>query len=247
LKILVTGSSSTLARLVIASLKDSGHDVIECGRESSTKFIFGEKFEYEKEVDKFLHFAWDRSDEFLSAEDSIELCKEFAEKFVFISTVSATDLSRSQYGQCKRLVENQTLANGGTVLRFGVFKDVDIPGIYSYVWNLLNSKKIIVLPFKNFPLLWVSDTIQVSREVQEILTLNKSGAFNLVQTLPSSLRFLVNEMNSKLKNPCLVIWIPILPFLRIINLLPRTFRGRLLFLEKLQVVLDVADKSDLNF
>jgi len=136
MKALVTGGTGYVGGIICTALTAAGFDVTSLGRSPRGKEGFFYRLEDEAvslplgRWDVVVHAAYDfsaRGDEAISARNvvpSLRLLEAASgagvERFVFISSISAYEGCRSDYGRAKLEIEDAVLQRGGLVIRPGL-------------------------------------------------------------------------------------------------------------------------------
>ncbi len=125
----VTGASGYVGSRLAEALSRNG-TVVPLGRKAGHNGIpwtFGTPVAKElkaRNIDALVHSAWDFRDTKADLQGSRQLLQDAksagVQRIVFISTISAFEAARSEYGKSKLAVERMVLEAGGTVIRPGL-------------------------------------------------------------------------------------------------------------------------------
>jgi nucleoside-diphosphate-sugar epimerase len=202
MKVIVTGSTSTIGFHITKLLNESGFEVIPIGGSDSKIWKLGESFPLSFKADALIHLAHDRKmnlEENIKAVDS--LVNSFTGYKLMLSSLSAHSQSKSIYGQSKFLAEKLFVDSNGVCLRAGIVFGSQIGGIYATLNNLVEKLPIIPVPFSGEPRLFMSDINDLCDEIRQTLIQRPQGIVFAANPWPISLRSVVTEIQTKnLKN-----------------------------------------------
>ena len=135
MRIAVTGANGYVGSRIAAYLKKHA-TVVELTRKNG--FVLGEKIDL-RDIDVLMHCAYDFKDHEKNIKGSLDLFKAAkGKKIIFISSMSAFDGCKSQYGKAKLAVEKR--AKGITIIRPGLVYDKNAESIIGKL------RKVVKLP-----------------------------------------------------------------------------------------------------
>lgn len=148
MRIILTGSTSTIGKRLENFLKERGHIVIPLGGRDSKVWKLGEQFPSNFDADVLIHLAHDRRN---GLQENLESTRIILENFsgysLLLSSLSAHIRAKSIYGQSKFYSEELFLAYGGGAIRAGVIID-DMPiGIHQVILGAINKWPIVPTPY----------------------------------------------------------------------------------------------------
>ena len=212
MRILITGTSNVIAEVVEDLARLKGHSVKKIGKSGYLDDLVdiknSETWPSSIDADFVIHTAWIMSPR---TKETSKLNEDFAKhimslaelasaKFIFISSVSASQSSKSEYGKSKFRTEQLCKDMGGLNLRIGLIQD-DESSIKNGSANraLMNIKK---LPLQ-FAFLPDFKTPICSRQflrlqLLHILVSNSNASKSIVE-MKKSFNQILNENNPRMK------------------------------------------------
>lgn len=198
MKIIVTGSSSSIGKILIKRLIESGHSVVALGGSSSDVWTLGMKIPLEIQGDALIHLAHDREFTFRENLYAIQLLIDsFSGYMIFLSSISAHSKSKSNYGQSKFASERCFLGSSGAVIRAGVVYGSEVEGIYKTCHSIIQKFPIIPLPFNGASRMFTTHIEDLCEEFLEILNNQQSGIFLAANPWPISFRKLLDKIEQQ--------------------------------------------------
>ncbi len=213
MRIIITGSSSSIGTHLAKSLLHQGHEIVDLKGTGEKNWRLGEPIPKIKEVDALIHLAHDRS---FTIEMNVDAAKIICESFIglkiFLSSMSAHSKSKSKYGKSKYLQERIFLDNNGRVVRAGIVYGEDIKGIYSTISSLVRRFKYLPLPYYGLPNLFMTHIDDLTDELIGTLQTSSSQPIFAANTLQLSLHRVLRIISLlENSNPKLVL-LPRQPF-----------------------------------
>lgn len=227
MKIAITGGTGFVGGHFAAQLSTLGHEVVVLTRkmfslESGAPALSLEGFDVRlKGFDLLIHAAYDftaRDDRNIAG--SKRLVKEATAagigRIAFVSSLSAFEGCRSEYGASKLAVEQEVAAIGGCVIRLGLVYDNSGRGLSGSLKKLARLP-VVPLPNRGSAALYTIQAEDLGQAFLKILD-NHRGAepVNLAHPEPVSLqrmmRFFASQQNSKpifLPVPWRALWLPV--------------------------------------
>jgi nucleoside-diphosphate-sugar epimerase len=155
MKIVITGGNGYVGGHLTAQLRAAGHDVTVFTRQSPATDLH--------DFDALIHAAWDFANPESNVAGSFRLLEAAKaasiSRIVFISSLSAFDGCRSQYGTTKLVVEKRVSELGGCVVRLGFVCDDSGRGLSGSLRKLA-AFPLIPLPgggVQNLYTIWARD------------------------------------------------------------------------------------------
>lgn len=205
MRIIITGSSSSIGTHLAKKLIHQGHEIICFNGTRDKNWRLGEPIPKVKEVDALIHLAHDRCNSIEMNVDAAKIiCKSFTGLKIFLSSMSAHSESKSKYGKSKYLQECIFLNNNGRVVRAGIVYGKDIEGIYSSIASLVRKFKYLPLPYYGLPNLFMTHIDDLTDELIDTIQTTPSGPIFAANPLQLSLHrvfriiSLLEHSNSKL-------------------------------------------------
>lgn len=209
MRVVVTGSTSAIARPLIRELSLAGHSVLETGGSNSPIWRLGQVFPSSIEADALIHLAHDRS---LSLEDNYRaakaLCSSFNGPKIFLSSISAHSRSLSRYGKSKYALEDIFNNSNGCSIRAGVIYGGRIGGIFEQLRMLIQKMPVIPIVVRGRPLIFTSHIDDLVLEIISKLEVSDGCTTFAAHPKPITLNNLCNEIRNSLGQNKLLIRVP---------------------------------------
>lgn len=187
MKFLITGSSSMLAQEVSKAISSKGFDVTLIGRKSDPAFTLENPEDSLKyfvdEIDCVIHFAhsfesYQSSDiNVTGAQKIVKTCEGTqVKRIIYISSDSASRISKSHYGQSKYKTERVFLESDiSLVLRIGVVLDDSIPSPFLRVKRFVVRRRILFFPSADRPIFRTTTVVEIANSVVDACKSGKVG------------------------------------------------------------------------
>lgn len=242
MKVAITGASGYLGKYLKKTLGMEGWTIIGLQREVAgielgeqcIQFDLDKDFEFNLSgVDAVIHCAYDFSKKGWEAikNTNIERSKLFFDLakhskvrfFFFISSLSAFEGCKSNYGAAKLEVEKYVVDNGGTVIKPGLITGEPMGGIVKILANCIKYAPILPVPYDKNTRLSITDEIEIASTIKNRVKANatKPEVIPVVTWSNLKLEEVLERIGKKkgLKLPVLL------------NVPPRLFHYALLLLE----------------
>ena len=214
MKIIVTGSTSPIGKILINRLIESGHTVVPLGGSESDVWTLGMTIPLAIEGDALIHLAHDREFTFRENSQAIRLIVDsFSGYKIFLSSMSAHSKSKSNYGQSKFASEDCFLETSGAVLRAGVVYGPEVEGIYKTCQSMIYDLPIIPLPFNGTSRMFTTHIEDLCEEFLDVLNSRRSGIFLAANPWPISFKKLLRRIEQQNPKSGIRIYISISPTL----------------------------------
>lgn len=187
MKLLLTGMSSSFTQEVSKSLESKGCNVTLIGRLSRPAFTLeNPEISLRKYLSKdvcLVHFAHSFESQStedinpISARKIIECCEEMGVKrAIYISSDSASAVSKSHYGQSKYRTERVFMESSlSTVLRIGVITNDSVPSPYRSLKSLVKFTNTLIFPSLDEKIFRTSSVDDVAEGILKIYSQDISG------------------------------------------------------------------------
>jgi nucleoside-diphosphate-sugar epimerase len=248
MKLIVTGSSSFIGRRLVSHLEGCGHEVVSVGRRESIRWKLGEAIPAIENATFLIHLAYDRSRNTSdSIRDTQAIISSYSGKIIYLSSMSAHSRSKSIYGRRKYLEECLFITAGATVLKVGLVIGREAEGVFGKLRVLIERFQIIPVPLKGKPLFYITQIEDLVKEVNQALTLSKSGLIRASSKSPILLEDLIKQIVSELGLSRRQILIPKYPIHFVLFLL-KVFSARLHLLDSyFSMTVEITSEEVENF
>lgn len=208
MRVIITGSTSAIGRILTQRLQESGFTPIALGGSDSKIWKLGQSIPSSLEAEFLVHLAHDRTSNFEANSQSINLIvKSFTGHKVLLSSLSSHNKSRSKYGRSKFYAEKCFIGSGGSAIRAGVVFGPNSGGIYKTLESVCQTFSIVPLPYSGKSRLFFSHVDDLCAEIISLLESRQSGLFFGANGFPLSLReLLINIAKSNNKK---ILFVPI--------------------------------------
>ncbi|HWB85229.1 MAG TPA: NAD(P)-dependent oxidoreductase [Bryobacteraceae bacterium] len=199
MRIAITGGTGFVGQRLTEQLRAFGHDVTVLARTAScahSEYLF---YSLESNLpssqlrgfDALIHAAWDfRARDERNVAGSIRLFLAAKEaripRIVFLSSLSAFEGCRSQYGAAKLALEKEAATAGGCAVRLGFVCDDSGQGLSGSLKKLAGLP-VIPLPGRGDQSLFTVQAEDLGAAFLEILSQDRCGVVNLAHPQPISL------------------------------------------------------------
>lgn len=205
-KIAVTGANGFIGKMLLSSLSAKGKDIVGLVRDVPDSTGDFPVIPYDLSMDRFpdipglgtiVHCAWAfGKGNFTLNMRACQVINEYASRnairVVFLSSLSATESSRSEYGRAKELAGRMFLDSGQLVISPGLVTGDG--ALFSRISSMLTALPIIPLPaggIQPVQLLTGQDLVSaINKGIEEGIT----GSYNLASPEALALRELFSEM-----------------------------------------------------
>ena len=178
----VTGSTSSIGRILCNHLQSLGCTVIPLGGKNSEIWKLGDEFPSTLKVDSMIHLAHDRTfSEIDHLEANRKLFNSFAGRIVYLSSLSAHSMTKSKYGRIKFQSELLVSKFGGVSIRAGIVYGNGVEGIARTLVQLTEKFAVLPLPYhgrSQFFLTYVEDLCFAISSLIEMDTTDIPRGFN---------------------------------------------------------------------
>ena len=213
MKIVVTGSTSSIGNYLSEILSQEGHIVIALGGSNSEIWKLGQVFPSNISADALIHLAHDRR---LSQEENILAAKKLSSSFqgyqLFLSSISSHSKSKSIYGSSKYSIEQEFCQSDAATLRAGIVYGIGIQGVYETLQTLIARLPIIPLPYSGKSRMFTTHIDDLCTEICKMLKEQPTGIFLAANPWPMSFKALVQEIANEVDGKKKIV-IPISRFL----------------------------------
>lgn len=222
LRILVTGSTSSIGLHLVNKLKQCGFEVILFGGKHSNMWRLGEKIPSNISADFLIHLAHDRT---LSVDETIAstqaICSSFNGPKVYLSSLSAHERSNSKYGKSKYESEKVFLNSGSSILRAGVVYGADVTGIFGKLNKLVKLLYILPIPYRGVTLLYTTHIDDLVDEVIQQINRPKNKIVFAANSFPLSFYELISKIIDNAGSYRVKVLLPKQPFEILIKILSK--------------------------
>jgi len=238
LTVYLSGSHGNLGSEIAIRLESRPEiQLVKLQRDSENSYVRALESFYESTpgVNSFLiHCGWDVSNRRIDKQEKCledtqklaEYCKTRAIKMVFISSTSASNSAKSNYGKMKFRAHQSVLKAGGLVLRPGLVIFESPKGIQKY-FELINRSNFQVSFFPNANVTTINAEHLIN-EIEGCLKDNtKHGVIECLGNNPSTLNALCAQPIGKSKRRLLI---PLMPLAFLLRIMGR-FNGRIKSIE----------------
>ena len=158
--IAVTGASGYLGGVIVQYLREQGHDVLELSRggeglPGQARYALGEAVDPDllAGATAVVHAAWDfaplgttvRERNVAGSMPLLQAAQEVGARFILVSSLSAFEGCRSEYGNAKLELEGLVRQRGGASIRPGIVYGPACGGIFGSLVGAVRSHRIVPL------------------------------------------------------------------------------------------------------
>lgn len=219
MKYLITGHNSILAKSIASCLAVHAHEVTLIGRTTVPKFDMATlDAEFQKILDSYdylIHLAhtFNQDNEIdLNVSSSKTLVKILEnsrlKKCVYISSDSASSISKSNYGRSKYNSEIEFLSSSKSiVLRLGVILDKNIPSPFNKIMKFTKRFKVLVAPSVHKKIYRTTNVEEITQSILTAIAKNSIGG-PFTSSRNPNLKSMVQILNESGINPWFNLSVP---------------------------------------
>lgn len=222
MNVVMTGSTSFIGKKLKVRLEQANHNVTAIGRSEDPKWELGSAIPKIDKTEVLIHLAHDRDRHLAQCvSDAQIILNSFPKRIVYISSVSAHQYAKSNYGKCK-FGEEQVFLNGGAVvIKVGLVADPKAEGVYGMLSAAVRRLPIILLPLRGNSNFYISNIDDLVDEFVELVENENTGCVRGFGSKPIIFRRLILDIAKQMNKSILIFSLPKFPIHQILVALSR--------------------------